>query len=81
MILYRQKQQLKNIEEQMTLNADQLKLARYKFELGTGIKPDVLQAEIDLNQQQAAQVKPAGNIEQRKQSFAILMNVNQSVEL
>lgn len=74
-----QKQQLRNIEEQVRLLSDQLKLAQYKFELGTGIKPDVLQAQIDLNTQQASRINQLATIDQRKQSLALLMNVNQLV--
>jgi outer membrane protein len=77
--IVRQKQQLRNIEEQLTLLADQLKLAQYKYDLGTGIKPDVLQAQIDLNTQKASQLNQLATIDQRKQALAILMNVNQSV--
>ena len=77
--IVRQEQLLKNIEEQIALNSDQLKLANYKFELGTGIKPDVLQAEIDLNQQRSAQINQLAAIDQRKQNLALLMNIGQSV--
>jgi outer membrane protein len=77
--IVRQKQQLRNIEEQLRLLTDQLKLAQYKFELGTGIKPDVLQAQIDLNSQQASRITQLATIDQRKQSLALLMNVNQSI--
>ena len=77
--IVRQKQQLKNVEEQLRVLADQLKLAQYKFELGTGIKPDVLQAQIDLNTQEAARITQLATIDQRKQSLALLMNVNQNI--
>lgn len=77
--IVRQEQQLRNIQEQLTLLNDQLKLAQYKFELGAGIKPDVLQAQIDYNQQKAAEINQKVVIQQRKQSLALLMNVSQNI--
>lgn len=50
----RQQQQLAAIEEQMRLSEERLKLAQYKFDVGTGAKPDLLQAQIDLNGQRSA---------------------------
>lgn len=52
--IIRQEQQLRAIEEQIALNEEQLKIAQYKFDIGTGAKPDVLQAQIDLNAQRSA---------------------------
>lgn len=74
-----QKQQLRNIEEQMTLSSDRLKLAQYRFDVGVGIKPDVLQAQIDFNQQRAARVNQLATIDQRKQDLNRLMNVPQNL--
>ncbi|MDB5251913.1 MAG: hypothetical protein JWP27_1082 [Flaviaesturariibacter sp.] len=51
--IVRQEQQLRAIEEQMTLSAERLKLAQYRFDIGVGVKPDVLQAQIDLNGQRS----------------------------
>lgn len=78
--IVRQKQQLRNIEEQMALVEDQLKLAQYKFQIGAGIKPDVLQAQIDFNQQKAAQLNQLTSIEQRKQALNLIMNVGPSIQ-
>ena len=72
--IVRQQQQLKNIEEQMRLAADRLRLARYKFDIGAGIKPDVLQAQIDFNNSKASQLTQIALIEQRKQTLNQLMN-------
>ncbi|RYY41245.1 MAG: TolC family protein [Chitinophagaceae bacterium] len=47
-----QQQQLAT-NEAMQLSNERLKLAQYKFDIGTGIKSDVLQAQIDLNAQKA----------------------------
>lgn len=78
--IVRQKQQLKNIQEQMTLSADRLKLAQYKLDIGVGIKPDVLQAQIDYNTQHAAQINQLAVIDQRKHELNRLMNVPQTVD-
>lgn len=73
--IVRQKQQLKNVEEQMALASDRLRLAQYKFDIGVGIKPDVLQAQIDLNNNKASQLTQLVLIDQRKQTLNQLMNV------
>lgn len=74
--IVRQQQLLKNIEEQMTLSSDRLRLAQYKLDIGVGIKPDVLQAQIDFNSQRAAQINQLSIIDQRKQDLNRLMNVS-----
>lgn len=74
-----QKQLLRNIEEQMGLSSARLQLAQYKFDIGVGIKPDVLQAQIDLNQQKASLVSQQASIDQRKQDLNHLMNVPQTL--
>lgn len=73
--IVRQKQQLRNVEEQMVLAADRLRLAQYRFDIGVGIKPDVLQAQIDLNNSKAAQINQLVLIDQRRQTLNQLMNV------
>lgn len=77
--IVRQKQQLRNVEEQMMLSADRLKLAQYKLDIGVGVKPDVLQAQIDYNTQRASQLNQLSLIDQRKQDLNRLMNVSQSL--
>jgi outer membrane protein TolC len=47
--IVRQKQQLKAIHEQMAVSEERVKLAERKLEVGTGIKPELLQAKVDLN--------------------------------
>ncbi len=74
--IVRQKQQLKAIEEQMSISEDRLKLARYRLEIGVGVKPDVLQAEIDLNAQRSAQMTQGTLIIQLRQQLNELMNVD-----
>lgn len=78
--IVRQKQQLRNVEEQMTLSADRLRLAQYRLDIGVGIKPDVLQAQIDYNTQRASQINQLSLIDQRKHDLNRLMNVPQTVD-
>lgn len=73
--IVRQKQQLRNVEEQLGLAADRLRLAQYRFDVGAGIKPDVLQAKIDYNNSDAARINQLALIDQRRQSLNQLMNV------
>lgn len=73
--IVRQKQQLRNVDEQLQLAADRLRLAQYKFDIGAGIKPDVLQSQIDLNNSTAARLNQLALIDQRKQTLNQLMNV------
>jgi len=72
--LVRQQQQLRNVEEQMMLASDRLRLAQYRFDIGVGIKPDVLQAQIDFNNSKAAQLNQLALIDQRRQTLNQLMN-------
>jgi outer membrane protein TolC len=71
----RQKQQLKAIEEQMSVYEDRVKLAVAKFEIGTGIKPDVLQGKVDLNAQIAARMQQQTLISKLKEQLNQQMNV------
>lgn len=47
----RGKQQLKAIREQMAVSEERVKLAEKKLQVGTGGKPELLQAKVDLNAQ------------------------------
>lgn len=67
--------QLRVIEEQIALNEDRYRLAKYRFEIGAGVKPDMLQAQIDLNAQKGAQLAQLASIELAKQNLNRLMNV------
>ncbi|MBL7739779.1 MAG: TolC family protein [Chitinophagaceae bacterium] len=71
----RQKQQLKAIEEQMSINNERVKLAQYKLDIGTGAKPDLLQSKVDLNAQKAAQLNQQTLIAQLKEQLNQAMNV------
>jgi outer membrane protein len=52
--IVRLKQQKKAVEETIILFKERLKIAESRLTIGTGNKPDVLQAQVDLNEQQAA---------------------------
>lgn len=54
--IVRQKQQLRAIEEQMSINEERVKLADRKLSVGLGSKPELLQARVDLNAQIAARL-------------------------
>jgi outer membrane protein len=70
----RQKQQLKAIEEQMSINEERVKLAQYKLDIGVGAKPDVLQSKVDLNAQKASQLNQQTVIAQLKEQLNQSMN-------
>lgn len=65
----RQKQLLRAIEEQMSINQTRVDLAQRKLEIGVGTKPDVLQSQVDLNAQKAAHLKEETAIEQLKETL------------
>ncbi|HNP53811.1 MAG TPA: TolC family protein [Ferruginibacter sp.] len=69
----RQKQQLKAIREQMAVNEERLKQAEKKLAVGLGAKPDVLQAKLDLNAQQASILNQQTVIDQLKEQLNLLM--------
>lgn len=77
MLLYydiiRQEQQLKSIEEQIQLSEERLTLAQYKFDIGTGAKPDMLQAQIDLNSQRSQHLTQQTNINKLKEQLNQLL--------
>jgi outer membrane protein len=73
--IVRQKQQLKAIEEQMSINDERVKLADKKFSVGLGAKPELLQAKVDLNAQRAAQLIEQTLIVQLKQDLNQLMGL------
>ena len=73
--IVRQKQQLKAVEEQITLNEERVRLSQYKLDIGTGAKPDVLQSKVDLNAQKALKLEQLTLIEQLKEQLNQVMNV------
>lgn len=70
------KQQLKAIEEQMSINEEKVKLAQYKLDIGVGAKPDVLQSKVDLNAQKAASLNQQKMIAQLRDQLNQVMNVS-----
>jgi len=72
--IVRQDQQLKTINELMAISDERYKLAKYRLDIGAGAKPDVLQAQIDLNAQKASQLTQFTLIAQLKQQLNQLMN-------
>lgn len=71
--IVRQKQQLKAIQEQMSISDERVKLADKKLSVGLGSKPELLQAKVDLNAQKAAQLNELSLIEQLKQQLNQVM--------
>jgi len=72
----RQQQQLKAVEEQMQLSSERLKLAQYKYDVGTGTKSDVLQAQVDYNAQKSQQLTQQTNIAKLKEQLNNLLGVS-----
>lgn len=62
--IVQQKQQLKAIEEQMSINEERVKLAERKISVGLGSKPELLQAKVDLNAQKATRLRQLSLITQ-----------------
>jgi outer membrane protein len=71
--IVRQKQQLKAIEDQMSISNERVKLAQYKLDIGVGTKPDLLQSKLDLNEQRAAQMDQQSMIARLKVELNQLM--------
>ena len=73
--IVRQKQQLKAVEEQMSISQTRVDLSQRKLDIGVGAKPEVLQSKVDLNAQKAAQLKQKTLIVQLKETLNQLMNI------
>ena len=71
--IVRQKQQLRAVEEQMSISQVRVDLSRRKLEIGVGAKPDVLQSQVDLNAQKAARLQQISLIRQLKDLLNHLM--------
>lgn len=68
-LIVRQKQLLKAIEEQMSINEERVKLADRKLSVGLGTKPELLQAKVDLNAQKAAHLEQQTTMIQMKEQL------------
>lgn len=66
----RQKQQLKAINEQLSVGEERVKLAERKLEVGTGGKPELLQAKVDLNAFRTAALQQEALIIQSKNQLS-----------
>lgn len=64
--IVRQKQQRKAIIELMAVNEERVKLAERKLQVGSGSKPELLQAKVDLNAQRTAVLAQESLIQQLK---------------
>lgn len=64
--IVRQKQQLKAIQEQMSVNEERVKLAERKLQVGSGGKPELLQAKVDLNAQRTLSIQQEALLTQLK---------------
>jgi len=73
--IVRQKQQLKAVEESMSISQTRVDLSQRKLDIGVGAKPDVLQSKVDLNAQKAAQLRQLVLIQQLKEALNQTMNV------
>jgi outer membrane protein len=71
----RQKQQLRAILEQMSVSEERVKLAERKFQVGTGAKPELLQAKVDYNAQRAQALQQESVIEQLKAQLNSLVGM------
>ena len=73
--IVRQKQQLKAVQEQMSVSEERVKLAERKLQVGTGIKPELLQARVDYNAQRTQVLQQESMIEQLKQQLNALVGL------
>ncbi|SFD27488.1 Outer membrane protein TolC [Chitinophaga sp. CF118] len=73
--IVQQKQQLRNVSEQMSISEERVKLSDAKFQTGLGPKTDWLQSKVDLNAQKATYLRQQTLIEQSKSILNQLMSV------
>lgn len=71
--IVRQKQQLKAIQEQTSVSEERVKLAERKLQVGTGGKPELLQAKVDLNAFRTAALSQETLIQQLKDQLNSLL--------
>ena len=78
--IVREKQQLKAIGEQIGVSEERVKLAEKKLQVGTGGKPEYLQAKIDLNAFRTAALQQEALILQLKEQLNLLLGMSLHVE-
>ena len=71
--IVRQKQELKAIEEQMSVTNERVELADKRLSVGLGAKPELLQAKVDLNAQISARLTQQSLIVVLKEQLNQLM--------
>lgn len=81
--IVRQKQHLKAILEQMSVGEERVKVAERKLQVGTGGKPELLQAKVDLNALRTAVIQQETLIRQLKDLLngALAMSLADSFEV
>lgn len=72
--IVRQKQQLKATQEQMAVSEERVKLAERKLQVGTGGKPELLQAKVDFNAQRTLTIQQEALIVQLKEQLNALVD-------
>jgi outer membrane protein TolC len=72
--IVRQKQQLHAVQEQMSISQTRVDLSKRKLEIGVGAKPELLQSQVDLNAQKAAELQQLSFIEQLKEALNHLIH-------
>lgn len=70
----RQKQQLRAVQEQVVLSEERVRLADRRLAVGTGAKPELLQAKVDLNAQRTARIQQETMIAQLKDQLNGMVN-------
>jgi outer membrane protein TolC len=73
--IVQQKQQLRNLAEQMSISEERVKLSDAKFQTGLGPKTDLLQSQVDYNGQKAAYLRQQTAITQSKAALNQLMAI------
>jgi outer membrane protein len=73
--IIRQKQQLKAIQEQMSVSEERVKLAERKLQVGMGAKPELLQAKVDYNAQRTQAIQQQVLILQLKDQLNALVGL------
>jgi len=76
----RQKQQLQAIIEQMSVSEERVKVSERKLQVGTGGKPELLQAKVDLNAYRTAALTQETLIEQLKDQLNGLVGLQLPAE-
>jgi outer membrane protein TolC len=74
--IVREMQQLKAINEQISVGEERIKLAERQLQVGTGVKTVLLQAKVDLNAFKVAALAQEALIEQRKEELNQLLAVS-----